>query len=114
MASEYIPNYEGYDDREVLSYGYVTAADWSGEKNLEKISNLAKRAIPNRDVKGIMLSAKVLLGFLDYCIDNNLPKQERINLFISSINNSGYSSVGEFISTIKNKTLYGPSSENQI
>jgi hypothetical protein len=114
MASEYIPNYEGYDDREVLSYGYVTAADWSGEKNLEKISNLAKRAIPNRDVKGIMLSAKVLLGFLDYCIENNLPKQERINLFISSINNSGYSSVGEFISTIKNKTLYGPSSENQI
>jgi hypothetical protein len=113
MASEYIPNYEGYDDREVLFYGYVTAADWSGERNLEKISNLAKRAIPNRDVKGIMLSAKVLLGFLDYCIENNLPKQERIKLFISAINNSGYSSVGKFISTIKDKTLYGLSSENQ-
>jgi hypothetical protein len=114
MASEYIPNYEGYDGREILFYGYVTAADWSGERNLEKISNLAKRAIPNRDVKGIMLSAKVLLGFLDYCIDNNLPKQERIKLFISAINNSGYSSVGEFISTIKDKTVYGPSSENQV
>jgi hypothetical protein len=114
MASEYIPNYEGYDGREVLFYGYVTAADWSGERNLEKISNLAKRAIPNRDVKGIMLSAKVLLGFLDYCIDNNLPKQERIKLFISAINNSGYSSVGEFISTIGDKTLYGPSSENHV
>ncbi|MEW9053958.1 MAG: restriction endonuclease [Neobacillus sp.] len=105
MASEYIPNYEGYDGREVTFYGYVTASDWSGEKNLEKISALAKRAIPERDIKGIMLSAKVLLGFLDYCIDNNLPKHQRIELFITAINNRGYKSLGEFISATKDKTL---------
>jgi AlwI restriction endonuclease len=101
MASEYIPNYEGYDNREVAYFGYVTAADWSGEKNLEKISNLAKRAIPDRDIKGIMLSAKVLLGFLDYCIDNNLPKQERVELFLRAIDNRAYATVGEFLRSIK-------------
>lgn len=101
MASEYIPNYEGYDNREVAYFGYVTAADWSGEKNLEKISNLTKRAIPGRDIKGIMLSANVLLGFLDYCIDNNLPKQERVKLFLQSIENRAYSTVGEFLHSIK-------------
>jgi hypothetical protein len=97
MASEYLPNYEGYDGHKVTFFGYVTAADWGGEKNLEKISILTKRAIPDRDIKGIMLSAKVLLGFLDYCIDNDLPKHERIQLFLNAIQNRGYSTVGEFL-----------------
>ncbi|MEQ6378239.1 AlwI family type II restriction endonuclease [Bacillaceae bacterium S4-13-58] len=101
MASEYIPNYNGYDGRDVSFFGYVTAADWSGEKNLEKISNLAKRTIPDRDIKGIMLSANVLLGFLDYCIDNDLPRQERVKLFLSAIDNKAFSSVGELLRFIK-------------
>ncbi|MFI8712837.1 AlwI family type II restriction endonuclease [Brevibacillus brevis] len=101
MASEYLPNYDGYDGRHVSFFGYVTAADWGGEKNLEKISTLVKRVIPDRDIKGIMLSANVLLGFLDYCIDNELPKQERVMLFLKSINNRGYSTVGEFLRAAK-------------
>lgn len=101
MASEYLPNYDGYDGRNVSFFGYVTAADWGGEKNLEKISTLVKRVIPDRDIKGIMLSANVLLGFLDYCIDNELPKQERVMLFLKSINNRGYSTVGEFLRATK-------------
>lgn len=105
MASEYIPNYEGYDNREVAYFGYVTVAGWSGEKNLEKISNLAKRAIPNREIKGIMLSANALLGFLDYCIDNDLPKHERVQLFLNAVKNRGYSTVGEFLRSIQTETV---------
>jgi hypothetical protein len=101
MASEYIPNYEGYDNREVTYFGYVTIAGWSGEKNLTKISTLAKRAIPDREIKGIMLSANVLLGFLDYCIDNDLSKEERVELFLQAIENKGYSTVGEFLRAMK-------------
>ncbi|USG67344.1 AlwI family type II restriction endonuclease [Brevibacillus ruminantium] len=103
MASEYLPNYDGYDGRQVSFFGYVTAADWSGEKNLEKISTLTKRAIPDRDIKGIMLSANVLLGFLDYCIDNDLPKHERVQLFLNAIQNRGYSTVGEFLRVATNQ-----------
>ncbi|GED59948.1 AlwI family type II restriction endonuclease [Brevibacillus formosus] len=103
MASEYLPNYDAYDGRQVSFFGYVTAADWSGEKNLEKISTLAKRAIPDRDIKGIMLSANVLLGFLDYCIDNDLPKSRRVELFLNTIQNRGYATVGEFLSAATNQ-----------
>ncbi|MFS0777660.1 AlwI family type II restriction endonuclease [Neobacillus sp. 3P2-tot-E-2] len=102
MASEYLPNYNGYDGREVSFFGYVTAASWSGEKNLEKISNLVKRAIPDRDIKGIMLSANVLLGFLDYCIDNDIPQADRIELFLKAINNQAYSTIGEFLREVTN------------
>ncbi|MCB8815732.1 AlwI family type II restriction endonuclease [Desulfosporosinus shakirovi] len=101
MSSEYIPNYEGYKDRKVSFFGYVTAAGWSGEKNLEKISELAKRVILDRDIKGIMLSANVLLGFLDYCIDNQLSKMDRIELFLQVIDNRAYSSIGEFLRQTK-------------
>ncbi|MBY0001438.1 restriction endonuclease [Priestia aryabhattai] len=101
MASEYIPNYEGYDDREVTYFGYITVEEWSGEKNLEKISKLVKRVIPDREIKGIMLSAKVLLGFLDYCIDNALPKHHRVELFLQAIDNKAFSTIGEFLRYIK-------------
>ncbi|MED4582508.1 AlwI family type II restriction endonuclease [Brevibacillus choshinensis] len=103
MASEYLPNYDGHDGLSVSFFGYVTAADWSGEKNLAKISTLAKRAIPGRDIMGIMLSANVLLGFLDYCIDNDLAKQERVQLFLNAIQNRGYAKMGEFLRAAKVK-----------
>lgn len=102
MASEYLPNYDSYDGRKVAFFGYVTAADWSGEKNLEKISNLVKRAIPDREIKGIMLSANVLLGFLDYCIDNELSKNKRVELFLKAINNKAYATVGELLHVVNN------------
>ncbi|PEJ58838.1 restriction endonuclease [Bacillus sp. AFS002410] len=101
MASEYIPNYEGYDNRAVAFFGYVTVSAWSGEKNLEKISKLAKRAIPERDIKGIMLSANVMLGYLDYCIDNGILKHERVELFLQSIENKAFSTVGELLRFIQ-------------
>ena len=102
MVSEYIPNYEGYNGRKLSFFGYVTAADWSGGvRNLQKISDLAKRVIPNRDIKGIMLSANVLLGFLDYCIDNGLSKQERIELFLQAINNRAHFTIGGFLRSTK-------------
>ncbi|MEH7749237.1 AlwI family type II restriction endonuclease [Neobacillus drentensis] len=113
MASEYLPNYDGYNGRKVSFFGYVTAASWSGEKNLEKISNLVKRAIPGRDIKGIMITANVLLGFLDYCIDNNLSKDERVALFLQSIDNKGYSTVGEFLRHIQLGQLADFSSETR-
>ncbi|MGG0752904.1 AlwI family type II restriction endonuclease [Brevibacillus laterosporus] len=100
MASEYIPNYEGFDNRKVGFFGYVTASGIGGVKNLEKISLLAKRIIPDRNIKGTMLSANVLLGFLDYCIDNNIEKEERIRLFLKSFSNCAYTTVGELLQNI--------------
>ncbi|GLV14740.1 hypothetical protein Heshes_24240 [Alicyclobacillus hesperidum] len=97
MASEYIPNYDGYDGRKVMFFGYVTAADWSGERNLTKISQLAARTIRGREIKGIMLSARVLLGFLDYCMDNNLSREQRISKFLRAVRNEAYSTLGEFL-----------------
>ncbi|QOS99328.1 AlwI family type II restriction endonuclease [Brevibacterium sp. JNUCC-42] len=97
MASEYIPNYEGYDNRNVLFFGYVTASGMGGGKNLEKISLLAQRVIPDRNIKGTMLSARVLLGFLDYCIDNDIAKEERIRLFLKTFKNCAYTTVGELL-----------------
>jgi hypothetical protein len=97
MASEYLPNYDGYEGRQITFFGYVTAADWSGEKNLEKISNMVRRIISSRDIKGIMLSAHVLLSFLDYCIDHAIPKEGRVAMFLKAIQNRGYTAVGEMI-----------------
>jgi len=101
MASEYLPNYEGYDGGKIEFFGYVVAGDFSGEKNLRKISSLAKRFFPERDVKGFMVSANSLIGFLDYCIDNGIEPQERSKLFLYAIENRGYKTPGELIKAIK-------------
>ncbi|WIM41141.1 AlwI family type II restriction endonuclease [Paenibacillus sp. PK4536] len=101
MASEYLPNYDEYDGRKISFFGYVTASNLSGEKNLEKITQLTKRVIADRSIEGFMLSANVLLGFLDYCIDNNLSEKERVELFLKAINNTGYTTIGKFLSAIE-------------
>ena len=97
MASEYIPNYNGYAGKSVGYFGYVTASDWSGERNLAKITEKAKAADPSLNVQGAMFSAKTLLGFLDYCLDNDLDKEKRKELFISCFINKGYKHVSEMI-----------------
>jgi len=97
MASEYIPNYDGFEGSELNFFGYVTASSFAGHRNLEKISNLAKRMIPDREIKGVMLNARVLLGFLDYCIENDIPKDLRIKMFLSTIDNKAYSTPGKFL-----------------
>jgi hypothetical protein len=97
MASEYIPNYQGYQGLDVCFFGYVTAADFGGERNLEKISRKVKEQMPNKEINGIMLSAKVLLAFLDYCLENNISKEERVRLFLQAVKNKGYSTLGQML-----------------
>lgn len=97
MGSEYIPNYNGYQGKSVAYFGYVTASEWGGERNLEKITNKANIAIPNLNARGAIFSAKALLGFLDYCLDNNIDENERKQIFTSYFTNKGYSNVSEMI-----------------
>ncbi|WP_377520055.1 AlwI family type II restriction endonuclease [Priestia megaterium] len=95
MGSEYIPNYNGYEGKLVSYFGYVTASEWGGERNLEKITEKAKVALAGQVTQGAIFSAKTLMGFLDYCIDNNIDKDTRTEKFISCFTNRGYSSVSE-------------------
>lgn len=90
MASEYIPNYEGYQGRNVSFFGYIAADQIGGERNLSKITEKAKNHIAGREVKGFIMNAKTLLSFLDYCIENNLSKEERVLLFLRAIKNKGF------------------------
>lgn len=95
MASEYIPNYHGYDGKSVAYFGYVTANKFSGERHLEKICKKAKMINSEINVSGTILSAKALLGFLDYCLEHELTKEERKEKFISLFINKGYYNVTE-------------------
>jgi len=97
MGSEYIPNYNGYDGKVVSYFGYVTASEWGGERNLEKITDKANVAIPGLNPQGAMISAKALLEFLDYCLDNDIDHAERKQIFISNFINKGYNNVSEMI-----------------
>ncbi|ASS74796.1 restriction endonuclease [Tumebacillus algifaecis] len=100
MVSEYIPNYEGYDGREIQFFGYVTAGNFSGEKNLIKISQKATTHFPTRIIKGVMLSASVLLGFLDYCLEHELSPDKRVDLFLKAVNNSGYKTIEQLLRAV--------------
>lgn len=97
MASEYIPNYNGYKNKSVKYFGYVTANDFGGERQLNIISNKAKKIIPKINVAGAIISAKALLGFLDHCLENNLDKDDRKNKFISLFTNRGYKNIAEML-----------------
>jgi hypothetical protein len=97
MGSEYITNYNGYKGKIVKYFGYVTASDWGGEKNLEKITEKANSVIPNLNPQGAIISANALLGFLDYCLDNESTKEERKNAFINCFANKGYRNVSEML-----------------
>lgn len=97
MSTEYLPNYDGYDGRKVGFFGYITSSDWSGERNLKKISEQARERFPDRNIAGIMLSAKVLLGFLDYCLERGLPPEDRVRLFLRAVQNRGYRTLGEML-----------------
>ncbi|WP_144499426.1 AlwI family type II restriction endonuclease [Bacillus sp. FDAARGOS_235] len=100
MASEYIPNYEGYEGRKVSFFGYIAADKIGGEKNLEKITEKTKNHIDGREVKGFIMNAKTLLAFLDYCIENNLSQEERVSLFLRAITNKGYATFSALHQTI--------------
>lgn len=97
MGSEYIPNYQGYKGKTVSYFGYITSNDFGGERQLV---NIAKKAIhfhPDNEVTGAIFTAKALLGFLDYCLEKNLTKDESRKKFISLFKNKGYKSVTQMI-----------------
>src|SRR5690606_19905898 len=60
MWAEYLPNYQGYAGKNIAAYGYITASDWAGERNLEKISEKAKVTLPGSVIQGAMISATAL------------------------------------------------------
>jgi hypothetical protein len=97
MASEYIPNYNGYKGKRVAYFGYVTASDWGGERNIGKITDKAHALDPNLNPQGAIFPVKVLLGFLDYCLDNEIEKDRRKQTFLSLFINKGYKSVSDMI-----------------
>lgn len=97
MGSEYLPNYQGYQGKNVSSFGYVTVSDWSGERNLKKITEKANVTIPGSNIQGALVTANALLGFLDYCLDNEIKTEERKRLFMSCFTNKGYRTVTEMM-----------------
>ncbi|OES43346.1 AlwI family type II restriction endonuclease [Domibacillus iocasae] len=96
MASEYIPNYLQYEGRELSFYGYVTSGKLSGDKKLKSITALSSKLV-QKEIEGIMMTREVLIGFLDYCVENELPKKERVELFLTRIQNKGFSDLAAFL-----------------
>ncbi|WP_436875755.1 restriction endonuclease [Mammaliicoccus sciuri] len=100
MASTYIPTYNGYKNKNVKSFGYITATDKiSGEGNLEKITEAVTKqsAFTDKYIRGSIISAKALIGFLDYCIENDINIDDRKKWFISLFNNKCYSSINTIL-----------------
>lgn len=97
MGSEYLPNYQGHKGKNVSSFGYVTVSDWSGERNLKKITEKASITIPGSDIQGALITANALLGFLDYCLENEIEIEERKRLFMSCFTNKGYRTAAEML-----------------
>lgn len=91
MISEYIPNYLNYNDDTLKFFGYVACNDIGGLDNLPKISDKSS----NGRIKGIMINVKTLLALLDYCIENDLSKNDRINVILKLINNNTYTSFSQ-------------------
>ncbi|WP_341963680.1 restriction endonuclease (plasmid) [Planococcus maritimus] len=90
MGSEYLPNYQGYKGKSVSTFGYVTVSDWSGERNLKKITEKANVTIPGSNIQGALITANALLGFLDHCLENEIDIEDRKRLFMSCFTNKGY------------------------
>ncbi|MBE6070163.1 MAG: AlwI family type II restriction endonuclease [Clostridium lundense] len=96
MQSEYIPNYDNYEGGTLTHFGYVTSNKFGNPKFLEVITEKANRII-GRDVTGILVSASALLGYLDYCELNDISKKERLDCFVNSIQNKGYSTYQDIL-----------------
>lgn len=99
MGSEYLPNYQGYKGKSVSTFGYVTVSDWSGERNLKKITEKANMTIPGSNIQGALITANALLGFLDDCLENEIDIEERKRLFMSCFTNKGYRTAAEMLRT---------------
>lgn len=100
MISEYIPNYLNFDNCTLEFFGYVTANDIGGKSNLNKVTSKVQSNL-GKDIKGFMINAKTLLGILDYCIESNINKEDRVNLVLKLVNNDIYTSFGKLENLIK-------------
>jgi len=97
MASEYIPNYNGYKGKSVAYFGYITSNDLGGEHHLKRIGEKAQMINSGINASGAMISARALLGFLDYCLENDIRKEKRKRKFIELFRNKGYKSPTEML-----------------
>lgn len=97
MGSEYIPIYQGYKGKKVVAYGYIASGDWGGARNMQKITEKAAVALPGSNVQGALITARGLLGFLDQCLEQEIPEEERKRLFISLFKNKGYNTTSEML-----------------
>lgn len=95
MATEYIPEYQDYEDKKVKYFGYITASKIGGISNMKKIVNKVKD-LYGAEVSGLMISASALLGFLDYCLENGIEAAERKKMFLELLSdNQAYEYYGE-------------------
>lgn len=88
MGSEYIRNYLNYGSSPLTFFGYITSSKYTGEKKLQSITKLAED-LTTHHIKGFLMQRDVLIGFLDYCIENDIPVAQRIELFVKAIENKG-------------------------
>lgn len=88
MGSEYIKNYLNYGENPLSFFGYITSYKYTGEKKLQSITKLAED-LTGHHVEGFLMQRDVLLGFLDYCLENELPVEQRVELFVRAIQNKG-------------------------
>jgi len=88
MGSEYIPNYLNYGDNPLTFFGYITSEKYTGEKKLQSITTLAEK-LTGKHIEGFIMKRDVLIGFLDFCLENELTIDQRVHLFINAIQNQG-------------------------
>ncbi|MET1249164.1 AlwI family type II restriction endonuclease [Sporolactobacillus sp. STCC-11] len=96
MATSYIPGYNGFQDKKVKYFCYVTAKDISGVKNLQKVSEIVKNNY-GYNVHGMMISANALLNYLDYCIANKIPSEDRQKNFLKLFTNEAYTNFNKVL-----------------
>lgn len=107
MGAEYLPSYNGFEGCEVEFFAYITSTDFSGVKNLEKITKLTETTL-RRSIQGALINRKTLLAFLDYCVENDIPQDQRIQMFLAAMNNTGYDNLELFL---KN---FNPGEQNEM
>lgn len=69
---------------------------FTGEKKLESITSLAEK-LTGETIEGLMITREVLIGFLDYCLENQIPREERVRLFIENAKNKGFNDLKQFV-----------------
>lgn len=89
MSSEYIQKYEGYKGLDLEFFGYIAINKIGGEKKLKQITKNAEK-LCNKTYEGFMITAPILLAYLDLCHENNWDKDTRINNFLKLAQNKAF------------------------